>query len=69
MVYALNLSLGVGPELMAEALGLRERDVELAMSVWTNHLSRQKSTCGVCKEQVDPRYGKFCSVRCAAEGT
>jgi hypothetical protein len=67
MVYALNTTLGAGPELVCEALGLRERDVELALTVWTNHLSRRGAPCKACGELLDPRYGEFCSVRCAVE--
>lgn len=69
MVYTLNITLGAGPELICEALGLRERDVELAMTVWTNHLARSGVPCKGCGNGTDPRYGEFCSVRCAVEGT
>lgn len=69
MIYTLNLTLGAGPELICEALGLRERDVELAMSVWANHLARAGVPCKVCGTGTDPRYGEFCSVRCVVEGT
>lgn len=69
MAYTLNVTLGAGPELISEALGLRERDVELAMTVWANHLARAGVPCKVCGAGVDPRYGEFCSVRCGVEGT
>lgn len=69
MIYSLHTTLGAGPELICEALGLREKDVELALTVWANHLARTGTACPSCGSSVDPRYGKFCSVRCATEGT
>lgn len=69
LVYSLHTTLGVGPELICEAMGLREKDVELALTVWANHLARSGEPCTTCGSLTDPRYGKFCSVRCASEGT
>lgn len=66
-VWTLHVTLGVGPQLIASALGLRERDAELALVVWAGHLSRLGVSCRVCGELLDPRYGDTCSVRCAEE--
>lgn len=64
-VHALHTLLGTGPELLSEALGVRARDIELALSVWSRHLIELKNPCPTCGELIDPRYGAFCSVRCA----
>lgn len=64
-VYSLHVILGTGPELMSEALGVRPKDIELALSVWNRHLKNVGTKCLECKELTDPRYGVFCSVRCA----
>jgi hypothetical protein len=64
-VYALHVLLGTGPELLSESIGVRPKDIELALAVWGRHLKKVGKKCPTCKELTDPRYGAFCSVRCA----
>lgn len=64
-MYALHVLLGVGPELLGESFGVRPRDAELAVAVWSRHLAELNHPCPACGELMDPRYGSACSVRCA----
>jgi hypothetical protein len=66
LVYALHVQLAAGPELIATAFGVRIRDAELALMVWSRHLEANGVPCR-CGEKIDPRYGRYCSVRCAEE--
>lgn len=68
-IYVLHVHLGTGPELLSEAFGVRPMDIELAISVWNRHLQEKGTPCATCRELTDPRYSKYCSVRCAEAKT
>lgn len=63
-IYFLHTRLGSDPITLARALGVRERDVELAIAIERRHLEQHGRTCRACAYPVDPRYGLFCSVTC-----
>lgn len=63
-LHFLHTELGAEPDALAEAFGIKERDVELALAVETAHLSRISIPCLVCSKPTDPTYGKYCSTRC-----
>lgn len=64
-LHALHIQLGSGPDILSRAFGIRPRDVELALAVWERHLNELNTPCTTCGGLIDPRYGSFCSVRCA----
>jgi hypothetical protein len=63
-VHALHELLGSGPGLISASLGVRVRDVELALLVWKRHLREVGTPCVRCGAVLDPRYGKVCSTAC-----
>lgn len=63
-VYFLHTRLGSDVQTLAQALGVRERDIELAIAIERRHLEQHGRTCRACAYPVDPRYGLFCSVTC-----
>jgi len=67
--YHLAADLGMTPDEIAGAIGLRIRDVEMAIAVETAYLTRVSISCSNCGRPCDPNYGEFCSTRCKAEKT
>lgn len=67
--YFLSSDLGMTSDEIAEAVGLRTRDVEMAIAVEAAHLARTSISCSKCGRACDPHYGEFCSVRCKPETT
>jgi hypothetical protein len=63
-LYFLHIELGCTPDALAEAFGIKERDVEMAIAVEVSHLSRVSVPCKTCGQSTDPAYGPYCSERC-----
>lgn len=63
-VYYLHHYLGSSVETISRALGVRERDVDLALSVEAAHLRTSGSRCKTCGNAMDPKYGPHCSWVC-----
>jgi hypothetical protein len=63
-VYYLHHYLGSTTDTIARALGVRERDVDLALSIEASHLRNFGSRCQTCGNAMDPKYGAHCSWVC-----
>lgn len=63
-LWYLNQHLGMDTSSCAAALGLREKDVDLAISTEGAHLLRVGRKCPNCDRYFDPQFGSFCSTQC-----
>lgn len=66
-VHFLHFQLGMAPEVLSRAIGLRLRDIEMAIAVEAAHLSANGRNCVVCAQVCDPQYGNTCSLKCRSE--
>jgi transcriptional regulator with XRE-family HTH domain len=66
-VFFLHTRMGSSVEMLAEAFGVRVKDIELAVGVERHHLTKVGVPCSGCTHVVDPRYGKYCSYTCKAK--
>jgi len=64
LVHFLHTRQGTDAVLIAEALGLRERDVRYALLLENAHLDRVGMPCTKCGLLTDPAYGPTCSKTC-----
>jgi hypothetical protein len=64
LVHFLHTRQGTDAVLIAEALGLRERDVRYALLLESAHLDRVGMPCPKCGLLTDPAYGPTCSKTC-----
>lgn len=64
LVTFLHHYLGIGPDLLGEALGIRPQDVEIAIRLQTEWLDTHGEPCAACGRLTDIRYGRFCSTVC-----
>lgn len=66
-VFFLHHELGTAPDAIAKALGLRTRDVEMAIAVQAAFLTQVGHACTACGRVCDPAYGDTCSTRCRSD--
>ncbi len=54
----------LSPGQVAQAMGVRVSDVDLALLSWRRHLRELSQKCLGCDTLLDPRFGSFCSRSC-----
>ena len=64
VAFFLSDDLAMTAEAVAEALGVRPRDVEAALELWAAHLERRGAPCETCGRPLDPAWGRRCTRRC-----
>lgn len=63
-LHYLTTRLGTGSQLLAEAFGFKETDIDLAVEIWDAHLRKKGAPCATCERLTDPIYGAYCSNAC-----
>lgn len=63
-VYHLHHHLGSDVATIARSLGVREKDVDLAIAAEAHHLRSCSKPCSTCGTAMDPAYGAYCSWAC-----